>query len=107
MKLNKVLPIIFTLAAPIAIGGEIYDGKVNSCRVHSVGDVRVYTESTTSCGGNDIVFPKSALSEKTIDRFLSLCLAGVSAGKNMRIDYMSCSGTSSIATGNTTVHYKK
>lgn len=98
---------IFAWGIPIfALGVEHHNFEVTSCRSFQNGNITISGISQTDNQERSVSFIASGSNEKVIDRYLSMCMASLTAGKVLRIDYIDCPNTNCTMTSSTTLNIK-
>ncbi|USH03705.1 hypothetical protein K6Q96_06850 [Grimontia kaedaensis] len=103
--MKNVIILTSMLLSANAWGVEHINLTVDKCRVIPNGDLRVIGNSNGIT--KTISLQNSTFSKDVMDRYVSLCMAGVVSGKTVRIDYLNCSDSNCTGTGNTSLELFK
>ncbi len=90
----KNLLVVFALVVSSAgtVAAEHHNLNVNACNVTATGNVTVHGISDSDNAQRNITYAQPFLTEKTLDRYLSVCMASLMSGKKLRAIYIDCTG---------------
>lgn len=106
---TKIFSIILLATTSALAKAEIqhHNFTVGTCRAFQSGDLQIQGFSETDNQSRIIAFSASAFKEKILDRYISFCIASLSSGSKLRIDYLNCTGTACVTTPDTTINFYK
>lgn len=105
---NTILVVVLSVFSVKTIAVEEHHNiQVNNCRVHPSGNIQILGLSDSDNINKSLTFSPELVSEKVLDRYLSLCLSSIASGLKLRIDYLDCTGGQCTPKTGTTVQIIK
>ncbi len=109
--MKKLLILVIALQAVMSSKAysaeEHHNLSVTLCRAYPNGNLQIRGISSTDDIERHLTYAASVFSEKTIDRYLSMCLASLMTGKLLRTDYLECTDTTCAPKPGTTAQVLK
>lgn len=106
IKLSGVF-LMITVSTFVEADIQHHNFAVNTCRALQSGDLQIQGVSETDNQSRRITFSATSFQEKVVDRYASFCMASLTSGSKLRIDYLYCTGINCETTPDTTISFYK